>query len=618
MLTEVLSTYGENLVRNNIIDKIAFTKKPIAIYFVLSEEGELLEKIEPEKLLFEYIPVSFFGNSFSTARVSENDIVFPLFEQISTFCRPERKELYFKEIKKFREEINDEKISVISNFILNYDWDKDVTNWTAKQSKFVYVYLKKRGETVSITEDSELVKKINKWLLDKITSDSGEVDLLGRELSHDIRKHSTIKLDGPIQPRLISEKAYKEKYYWEEKRDGKVCVISPKTELYFDLGIKYLQDKASTQIHGRYYSLNDINSDFYVPLYFNMSNFARRYGFEVEEKKDWDEFKEWFLNKSKNVKLMYVEFDNFNQGRISQYQVYKYNEIESEEKILNIIKYIEKTTVFRKGEIAFSLQRTIKEVIDRKHGYQRGNNEGLYSGDAKSNINFNQEYSKFIRAVLEGNYERIATEYVLPDLAQKIKAEEKEEIKKDIYFMAALNQKELNNQNIRNSIDYMFGELLASFHMYEMYSRNKNSRNYDELTYVQKKITSLKANPYRALIILEDVRRRYRDRDSKRQDYFEKRIVRTKNELLALGLNSNTKCLTNEVFVGFENVLNNEYLKHREPDDVVYYLSKIVDKNIIQVELLSEDKKEDFSPDSKIGYRVIIQEYVEKKENSDA
>ena len=618
MLTEVLSSYGENLVKNNIIDKIAFTRKPIAIYFVLSEEGELLEKVEPEKLLFEYIPISFFGDSFSTARVSENDIVFPLFEQISTFSRPERKELFFEEIKNFREEINDEKINIISNFILNYDWDEDISDWTAKQSNFVYVYIKKQGKNVSITDDSILVNKINKWLLDKITSDFGEVDLLGHDLSSDIRKHSTIKFDGPIQPRLISEKAYKEKYYWKEKRDGKVCVISPKTELYFDLGIKYLQDNASTQIHGRYFALNDINSDFYVPLYFNMSSFSKRYGFEVEGKKDWDEFKEWFLKKCRNVKLLYVEFDNFNQGRISQYQVYKYNEIESEEILLNIIEYVEKTTIFRKGEIAFSLQKTIIEVIDRKYGYQRGNNEGIFFGDAKTNIKFNQEYSRYIRMVLEGNYERISTEYVLPDLVQKIKAEEKEEIKKDIYFMATLNQKELNNQNIRNSIDYMFGELLASFHMYEMCSRNNNSRSYDELTFVQKKITSLKANPYRALIILEDVKRRYKNRDSKRQYYFEKRIIRTKNELLALGLNSNTRCLNNEVFVGFENVLNNEYLKHREPDEVVYYLSKIMDKNNIQVEVLSEDKMENLSRDSKIEYRVIIQEYIKQKENGDA
>jgi len=151
-----------------------------------------------------------------------------------------------------------------------------------------------------------------------------------------------------------------------------------------------------------------------------------------------------------------------------------------------------------------------------------------------------------------------------------------------------------------------------------MYSRNKNSRNYDELTFVQKNITSLKANPYRALIILEDVKRRYKNRDSKRQYYFEKRIIRTKNELLALGLNSYTQCLNNEVFVGFENVLNNVYLKHREPEEVVYYLSKIVDKNNIQIELLSEDKRENLSLDSKIGYRVIIQEYIEKRENRDA
>jgi len=618
MLTEVLSTYGENLVKNNIIDKIAFTKKPIGIYFVLSEEGELLEKVELKKPLFEYIPISFFGNTFSTGRVNENNIVFPLFEQISTFSRSERKKLYFEETRRFCKEINDEKISVISNFMLNYDWDKDITNWTVKQSDFVYVYIKKQGENVSITEDSKLVKKINKWLLEKITSDSRDIDLFGHDLPSDIRKHSTINFGGPIQPRLISEKAYEEKYYWKEKRDGKVCVISPKTELYFDLGIKYLQDKASTQIHGRYFALNDINSDFYVPLYFNMSSFAKRYGFEVEEKKDWDEFKEWFLKKSRNVKLIYVEFDNFNQGRISQYQVYKYNEIESEEILLNIIKYIEKTTGFLKGEIIFSLQRTIKEVIDWKYGYQRGNNDGMISGDAKSNINFNQEYSKYIRMVLDGNYERIATEYVLPDLVQKIKAEEKDEIKKDFYFMAALYQKEPNNQIIRKSIDYMFGELLASFHMYEMYSRNKNSRNYDELTFVQKNITSLKANPYRALIILEDVKRRYKNRDSKRQYYFEKRIIRTKNELLALGLNSYTQCLNNEVFVGFENVLNNVYLKHREPEEVVYYLSKIVDKNNIQIELLSEDKRENLSLDSKIGYRVIIQEYIEKRENRDA
>ena len=310
MLALILSKYGEKLIKNKVVHRWGFREQTIKVSIVIDENSNILEIIVHENPKNGFIPLGIYYDCFSSSRAQEENIPYPLFDQIGVLVDKNKRDYYVRALTDFVKEVSHPIIDCISAGILSFDWNKIIDKEITEKS-FFDVLVRTENGLIDISEEEEIVNKINSVIWEKIIPDESEIigtDSFGRKYSRLIKKHSTVLLPGPQKPRIISEKAYKDHCGWDEEKPL-VCTISPETELYLTVGTDYLINHSSMLMGGRRYALLDIDSNFQISFDWNAKKFAQFYGEEINSFSEWLKFSQSFINKTKNLKLSYIEFE---------------------------------------------------------------------------------------------------------------------------------------------------------------------------------------------------------------------------------------------------------------------------------------------------------------------
>ncbi len=600
MLATKLSKYGENLIKNEIVNRWGFREQEIKVSIVIDENSNMCEVIVHEKPKKGYIPLGIYDDCFSSSRVKEVNIPYPLFDQIGVLVDENKRDYYIRALAEFAEEVSHPIIDCIAKFIPDFNWTSILDKEVLEKSFFDVLVQTKKG-LIDISETEEIVKKINAVIWEKIIPQENEIigtDSLGRNYSRLIRKHSTVAFPGRQKPRLITEKAYRENYYWNED-EPRICTISPESELYITIGTDYLINHSSMLIGGRRYALIDIDRNFQISFDWNAKRFAQFYGTEINSYVEWLLFKNSFINKAKGIKLSYIEFDNASGARISTYKINSYTETETEIKIQNILKWVEMNT-FWDGKEAKSYGNLLRQIIQKKSGMERKN---ITFGKASECWAFNNEFSRFLSNVINGNYTTISEELVIPLFEESISSEKPLQ---NIQIIKLLSRIQKNNHNInflRKTISFRYGELAAYAFLYE--KRDKEYRIRDELY-------SFRNNP-------TEWSRNLREKIESQDPYNKKDFIKVRLaglfvsklvEIEALTKGVITK-LDGDFFVGFDITVE-DYFKDGIKGSEVDSILKLFNPDCLEVKKIDQDYELGLKEDEVISYRIIFEEYKRK------
>lgn len=377
MLFQLVSRFGENLVENGNIEGLGFIDVAVAVCFVIDEKGSFIraEKLNVKQEERKKIPIGVYPESFSDAEEKRREYTHSLFEHLYVQKDEAVRNIYYDKLSELAACINNERLSAIMSFIKENDlYELAGLAGVTDEKDYFCVAIENDNGLYEIWNDEEIVSQIGTFLLKECRNGDSDTDIFGRKIGRQIKKHSRVLGKGSIRARAVSQKIYNDFYGGNENDNTNACVIGSLSELYFNYGMNVIKDNGY-ECDGCVMYMGDIKSNFCIPFNWSMTGFCKYWETRLGGVLNWEQLKEILKEKAKSMKLFFVAFDNVNKGRISTYKSYAFIEMESYNIICNILEWIERSTIYAKGEPVFSFYTYIYEETVLKERKSRSKKE---------------------------------------------------------------------------------------------------------------------------------------------------------------------------------------------------------------------------------------------------
>ena len=274
--------------------------------------------------------------------------------------------------------------------------------------------------------------------------------------------------------------------------------------------------------------------------------------------------------------------------------------METKIKIQNILKWVEINTFWDGGK-AESCGYLFRRIIQRKCGMEK---RDIVYGKANECAAFNHEFSRFLSNVINGRFQAISEELVIPLFEESVRCNEKLISSQIIKLLSRIQIKNHIISSSRKTISFKYGELAAYAFLYE--KRDKEYRIKDELY-------SFRNNPKRWS-------RNFREKIESellilysKKDYSKIRLanlfVSKFVEIESTTQGAITR-LDGDFYVGFDTTVEGYFGDGIKGSDVDIIL-KIFNPDCIEVKKINQDY--DLKEDEVISYRIIIEEYKRRE-----
>ena len=447
MLTYELSKIGEIIVKRNFDYQWAFKKVGINLFFYIDIEGKLIRWEQLDKAIYKKIPIGVFEDVLSTSRTRvREELPYLIFDKLELFLIPEAKAKYLTRLLDFAQETNEPEIDCTSNFIINFDWENFINNNNINEKCYFYIFIEK-DKIYDPFENEFIAEKVNKFIFNQMVGEKEDIkDSVGRN-GKMVQKASQVIAAGNKKMRLVTSKAYRENYYDR----CPVARMSLLTDFYSQIAVEYLKENGALHLGSRWYALFSVQTGLLFPLFLTPKIIGKAVGVEVNSYETWLIAKEDILKKFRG-EMIYVEFDVVSGARISTMACYERNSMDVELIKHNILEFIEKTVIWISPPKAFG--DMVLTALKSKHNSR--------------NITYSvqNEYSKYLQAVIRGDYQNVVKDSISPYIMKLIGNEEKEMDLKDLVDWS-LNLVVKKDKDMPNEIEYDIGKLIGYAEIYE-------------------------------------------------------------------------------------------------------------------------------------------------------